>query len=91
MIGEYLLRLLLLVPLVGALAWGSLWLWKRLQIGLPAAGGDERMARVIEILPIATGIKLTVVEFGGRQHLIAVTRTGIHLIASDDRGDFHAG
>lgn len=89
MIGEYLLRLLLLVPLVGALAWGSLWMWKRLQVGLPAASGEERLVRVLEILPIATGIKLTVVEFGGRQHLIAVTRTTVQPIASDDRGDFH--
>ena len=89
MIGEYLLRLLLLVPLVGALAWGSLWMWKRLQVGLPAASGEERLVRVLEILPIATGIKLTVVEFGGRHHLIAVTRTTVHPIASDDRGDFH--
>ncbi|MEY4999133.1 MAG: hypothetical protein RIS00_1177 [Pseudomonadota bacterium] len=89
MIGEYLLRLLLLVPLVGALAWGSLWMWKRLQVGLPAASGEERLVRVLEILPIATGIKLTVVEFGGRHHLIAVTRTTVQPIASDDRGDFH--
>jgi flagellar protein FliO/FliZ len=89
MIGEYLLRLLLLVPLVGALAWGSLWMWKRLQVGLPASGGEERLVRVLEILPIATGIKLTVVEFGGRHHLIAVTRTTVQPIASDDRGDFH--
>ena len=89
MLGEYLLRLLLLVPLVGALAWGSLWMWKRLQVGLPAASGEERLVRVLEILPIATGIKLTVVEFGGRHHLIAVTRTTVQPIASDDRGDFH--
>jgi flagellar protein FliO/FliZ len=90
MILEYLLRLLLLVPMVGALAWGSLWLWKRLNIGLPAATGQDRMVRIVEILPMGAGTKLAVVEFGGRQHLLAVTRMQINPIASDDRGDFHA-
>ena len=26
---EYILRLLILLPIVGGMAWGSLWLWKR--------------------------------------------------------------
>ena len=37
---EYILRLLILLPLVGGMAWGSLWLWKRVQMGtlqLPAS------------------------------------------------------
>ena len=29
---EYILRLLILLPLVGGMAWGSLWLWKRVQM-----------------------------------------------------------
>lgn len=87
---EYLLRLLLLLPLVGGMAWGSLWLWKRLQSGLPSATGKDRLVRLVEVLPMATGSKLAVVEFAGRLHLLSVTRAGIQMLASDDRGDFHA-
>ena len=90
MLIEYLLRLLLLLPLVGGLAWGSLWLWKRLQLGLPGAQSGERLVRLVELMPMATGSKLAVVEFGGKLHLLAVTRAGIQTLASDDRGEFHA-
>ena len=35
----YIIKLLILIPLVGGLAWGSLWLWRRAQPGMapPAA------------------------------------------------------
>lgn len=88
---EYLLRLLLLLPLVGGLAWASLWMWKRLQTGLPGAVAQNRLVRLVEVLPIGAGSKLAVVEFGGRQHLIALSRGTVTPIASDDRGDFDAG
>jgi len=90
MMVEYLLRLLLLLPIVGGMAWGSLWLWKRLQSGLPTAQGQDRLVRLVEVLPLATGSKLAVVEFGGKLHLLSVTRAGISALACDDRGDFHA-
>lgn len=91
MMFEYLLRLLLLVPLVGGLAWGSLWLWRRVQLGLPMAPQAQRVARMVDVLPMGTGGKLAVVEFGGRQLLIAVSRNSISLIADDTQGDFDAG
>ena len=40
---EYILRLLILLPLVGGMAWGSLWLWKRVQMGVPLVGGTARV------------------------------------------------
>lgn len=88
---EYLLRLVLLLPLVGGLAWGSLWMWKRLQTGLPGAVSQDRHIRLVEVLPIGAGSKLAVVEFGGKQHLLAVGRGAVTPIASDDRGEFNAG
>lgn len=87
---DYLLRLMLMLPLVGAMAWGSLWLWKRLQAQMPAADGGDRLVRIVEILPVAAGIKLAVVEFGGKLHLLSISRTAIATVATDDRGDFHA-
>ena len=39
---EYILRLLILLPIVGGMAWGSLWLWKRVQMGVPLGGGAKQ-------------------------------------------------
>jgi flagellar protein FliO/FliZ len=90
MMVEYLLRLALLLPLVGGLAWGTLWLWRRLQMGLPVAPSTSKPARMIDVLPLGTGGKLAVVEFAGKQLLVAVSRNQISLIADDNAGDFHA-
>jgi flagellar protein FliO/FliZ len=82
---EYILRLFILVPMIGGLAWGSLWLWRKTQIGLPMRGGPIRAAQMIDVVPLGAGSKLAVVNFGGRELLIAVSRTQITLIAEDTR------
>ena len=82
---EYILRLFILVPMIGGLAWGSLWLWRKAQMGLPMQGGSIRAAHMIDVLPLGAGSKLAVVAFGGRELLIAVSRTQITLIAEDAR------
>ena len=84
---EYFLRLLVLVPLVGSLAWGSLWLWKRAQLGLPAHRPVERPAQVVDVLTLGTSGKLAVVKFGSKTLLVAASRQGIALLAESD-GDF---
>ncbi len=89
---EYILRLLILLPLVGGMAWGSLWLWKRVQMGVPLTGGAKRPRAVemIDVLPLGPGSKLAVVEFAGQRILVAVSRSGVTRIADDAQGDFHA-
>ena len=89
---EYILRLLILLPLVGGMAWGSLWLWKRVQMGVPLVGGTARVRAVelIDVLPLGPGSKLAVVEFAGQRILVAVSPNGITRIADDSQGDFHA-
>ena len=89
---EYILRLLILLPLVGGMAWGSLWLWKRVQMGVPLVGGTARVRAVemVDVLPLGPGSKLAVVEFAGQRILVAVSRNGITRIADDIQGDFHA-
>jgi flagellar protein FliO/FliZ len=82
--GEALLRLLVLVPFVGGLAWGSLWLWRRTQLGLPGAAGKGRRAHLAEVLSLGNQGKLAVIEFGGRDLLIAVSRNQVSLIAEHD-------
>ena len=41
-------------------------------------------------MPLGTSGKLAVVEFGGRELLIAISRTQISLIAEAEKGDFDA-
>lgn len=82
---EYILRLFILVPMIGGLAWGSLWLWRKAQMGLPMQGGALRAAQMVDVVPLGPGSKLAVVAFGGRELLVAVTRTQITLLAEDTR------
>jgi flagellar protein FliO/FliZ len=78
---EYILRLFILVPMVGGLAWGSLWLWRKAQAGLPSAGAQQRPARVIDVVSLGTSGKLVVLEFGGRKLLVSASRGQIALLA----------
>ncbi len=83
---EYILKLVLLVPLVGGLAWTCLWLWKRAQTGLLAAPGrDDRALRVVEIATLGPQTRLALVECDGRRILIGQSRAG--LVALGEGGD----
>lgn len=79
---DYLLRLLVLVPLVGAMAWGSLWLWKRVERGRPFERGARR-AEILEVLPVGADARLAVVGFSGRALLVGVSRGRFTLIAEE--------
>lgn len=79
--GEYILRLLIVLPIVCGLAWGSLVLWKRLQGGLPALGQTERAVRIVDSVSVGTSGRLIVVAFAGRTLLLSATRGQIALIA----------
>lgn len=78
---EYIIRLLILLPIVCGLAWASLWLLKRAQIGLPLSRtSQDRALQVIDAVPLGVGSKLAVVRFDDRNFLVAVTRTQITLL-----------
>lgn len=85
MIMEYFLRLFVVLPLIGALAWGSLWLWKRVQIGLPLKPKTDRPVHVIDAVALGPNGKLLVVEFNGERLLLGVSRTGISRLAYAER------
>ena len=74
---EYFLRLLFLIPLVGGLAFGALWLWRKAQPGMAGGGQRERLVKVIDAVPLGASGRLAVVEFEGRRMLLAVSRTGV--------------
>lgn len=87
---EYILRLAVLLPIVGGMAWGSLWLWKRVQMGVPLAGAKQpRPVEMIGVLPLGPGTRLAVVEFAGQQILLSVSRNGVTRLADNREGDFH--
>lgn len=77
---DYILRLLILLPLVAGLAWGTLWLWKRLQPGM-SFGSRERAIKLIDTVPMGAMGRLAVVEFADKRLLIAVSRGRIEKIA----------
>lgn len=79
----YFLKLVILLPLVGGMAFGALWLWRKYQPGMMGASAN-RSLRVVEALPMGTFGKLAVVEFEGRRILISVTRGRIDKIAEGD-------
>jgi flagellar protein FliO/FliZ len=82
MMWAYILKLLVLLPLVCGLMIGSLYLWRRLESRLPGQSGD-RMLAVKETMTVSPGLKLAVLEFEGRKLLVSVGRGGVTLI---DRG-----
>ena len=77
----YFLKLLILLPMVGGMAFGALWLWRKYQPGLIGAQSN-RTVRLVEALPLGTFGKLAVVEFEGERILLAVTRGRIETISS---------
>lgn len=83
MIGDYLLRLGVMLPLICAMIWGGLWLAKKYNLGgLNARAGNNRsIARLSETVFLTQGVKLAVVDFADKRLLIAVTRTGANLLS----------
>ncbi|HWI86141.1 MAG TPA: flagellar biosynthetic protein FliO [Sphingomonas sp.] len=84
---DYLLRLLLLVPLVGGLAVLTLWLYRKLQPGM-TFGNRERAVRVIDAVPMGPMSRLAVVEFAGKRFLLAISRGRVDKIAETDAPNF---
>jgi flagellar protein FliO/FliZ len=85
MMTAYLLKLVILVPLVAGLAYGALYLWRKLQPGM-AMGQRERLVKLVDAVPLGATGRLAVVEFGGRNLLIAVSRSGVQLLSESGVG-----
>ena len=82
-LGWYFLKLLILLPMVGGMAYGALWLWRKYQPGM-LAGQNDRTVKLLEVLPMGTFGKLAVIEFDGKKILLSVTRGKIEKIAESD-------
>jgi flagellar protein FliO/FliZ len=86
MMWAYILKLVILIPLVGGLAFGSLWLWRRVQPGM-AFTQRERMVKLVDAVSLGATGRLAVVDFAGKRLLLAVSRTGVTLISETQAVD----
>lgn len=81
----YVLKLLLLLPLLAGLIWGSLWLTRKAQGAMTSReAGNARAARLVECSFLAPGIRLAVIEFRGREILVGATKQGLVRLAEVD-------
>ena len=81
MMWAYILKLIILIPLVGGLAYGSLWLWRRVQPGMALGGQREKAVRIVDAVPLGATGRLAVVEFSGKRLLLAISRGNIQLLS----------
>lgn len=77
----YVLKLLVLLPLIAALAWGSLKLAQKAQTKLGAAPGGGKSVRIVETTMLSPTLKLAVIEFHGREILVSASRQGLTRLA----------
>ncbi|GAA4779196.1 flagellar biosynthetic protein FliO [Novosphingobium ginsenosidimutans] len=79
--GWYILKLVLLLPLIAGLAWGSLKLAAKAQARLAPAPQGGKAVRVIETTMLSPTLKLAVIEFHGREILVSASRNGLTRLA----------
>ena len=79
MLWSYILKLVVLLPLVCGLMIGCLYLWRRLESRMPGRPAT-RLIHVRETMMISPGLRLAVIEFEGRNLLVSVGRGGVQLV-----------
>ncbi|MFM5917888.1 MAG: flagellar biosynthetic protein FliO [Novosphingobium sp.] len=77
----YLVKLLVLLPLIAGLAWGSLKLAQRMQARLGGPQGNAKTVRIVETTMLSPTLKLAVIEFRGREILVSASRQGLVRLA----------
>jgi flagellar protein FliO/FliZ len=83
---SYILKLLILIPLVCGMAFGALWLWHKAQPGMAFGGPRERRLKMLDALPVGATGRLAVVEFADKQLLLSISRGKIELISEAPLG-----
>jgi flagellar protein FliO/FliZ len=77
----YILKLVIMLPLMAGMIVGALWLYRKYQPGL-ATGVKQRDMRLVETLSMGTSGRLAVIEFGSQRILLSATRGKIEQIAA---------
>jgi flagellar protein FliO/FliZ len=79
-----LLAVILSLALVLGLAWGAIWLLKKVQdrqLGIGANDTDRNGIRFLRALPLGQRERVALIELDGERMLIGVTAGGISLLA----------
>lgn len=76
----YIVKLVVLLPLIGLVAWGCLKLAQKLQERATAAQGPKSV-RIVETTMLSPTLKLAVIEFHGREILVSASRNGLSRLA----------
>ena len=76
----YIVKLIVLLPLIGVLAWACLKFAQKMQNRAMGATG-AKAAKVVETTMLSPTMKLAVIEFHGREILVSVSRQGVTRLA----------
>jgi len=76
----YIVKLVVLLPLIAGLAWGCLKLAQKMQERSQAAQGPKAV-RIVETTMLSPTLKLAVIEFHGREVLVSASRNGLVRLA----------
>lgn len=87
----YVLKLLVLLPLIGLLIWGSLKAAQKMQARFGAAPEGGKAVRIVETTMLSPTLKLAVLEFHGREILVSVSRQGLTRLSEAPSRKLSAG
>jgi|GEM_PF-375756 len=76
----YIVKLLILLPLIGGMIWGSLKLSQKFQARFMAAGQGRRI-QIVETMMLSPTQKLAVIAFHDREILVSTGRNGMTRLA----------
>jgi len=76
----YVLKLVVMLPLIGLAIWGCLKLAQKVQ-AKAGVGAGSMSVRVIETTMLSPTLKLAVIEFHGREILVSASRSGLTRLA----------
>ena len=77
----YVLKLLVLLPLIGLMIWGTLKLAKKMQGQFGAPSGGTKAVRIVETTMLSPTLRLAVIEFHGREILVSTSKGGLTRLA----------
>jgi len=76
----YIVKLVIFLPLIALIAWGSLRLAKRLEGRFAGSEGSSRL-RVIETRMLSPTMRLAVIAFHDREILVSASKQGMVRLA----------
>ncbi len=76
----YILKLLVMLPLIAGLAWACLKLAKKVQ-ERTGSGAESKAVKIIETTMLSPSLKIAVIEFHGKEILVSASRQGLTRLA----------